>query len=196
MFILYRRGFNFSGPIVNVPIIWRAIDELVILFQLTVIESFQVFCNKSAQQEVILEHAAFARLINQPESQFCKMHHLYQHSVPCFALLHCLIFPLFWFGNHDVRPVWRVYDRIGIDLSLGGNVQLVGRSLRGKKFEVMSTFLRNSCTHQHRSIKKFNSVHNEAVRNCKYQISQQFLIYSEHKSFVSNVKLAAANLNF
>jgi hypothetical protein len=55
-------------------------------------------------------------------------------------------------------------------------VQLVGRSLRGKKFEVMSTFLRNSCTHQHSSIKKFNSVHNEAVRNCKYQISQQFLI--------------------
>lgn len=62
---LRRRWLRFGGPVIDVPVVADTIDELVIDGGLLSREFLQVFFHEGAQQQIVLQHAAFARLIQQ-----------------------------------------------------------------------------------------------------------------------------------
>uniref|UniRef100_A0A0E9QBZ8 Uncharacterized protein n=1 Tax=Anguilla anguilla TaxID=7936 RepID=A0A0E9QBZ8_ANGAN len=54
------------GPVVDVPVVARLVDQLVVLLQLGRRHGVQVLLGKQTQQDAVLQHASLAALVQEP----------------------------------------------------------------------------------------------------------------------------------
>lgn len=73
---LKRRCSDPRRPVIDVPIVGRQIDELIVLAKHLLVHWGQIFGRKRAQQKTILKHTSFTWLIQQ--SRFSLLHRLSQ----------------------------------------------------------------------------------------------------------------------
>lgn len=60
--------FSFCGPVVNIPVITRLINQAVIEIQLLLCHVLQVFFSKKAKKNAVFQHSPLSALIEQAGS--------------------------------------------------------------------------------------------------------------------------------
>jgi len=64
--VLLGRGLHLGGPVIDIPVVADPVDQLVVLRRLLGAEVLEMLGRKGAQQKIVLQHSALARLVQKP----------------------------------------------------------------------------------------------------------------------------------
>lgn len=63
--VLFRNRFQISGPVIDVPVVGHVVYQVVVLGDLFGGHGGKVLGHEGAEQQVVLQHSAFPRLIDE-----------------------------------------------------------------------------------------------------------------------------------